>query len=273
MRLDDISDTFKYRGSIWVIRCIGIVCLFWIVFGSVLGIDKYVESFFTIDLLIKLLPIGLWAIIEIVNRVPSTVEKSLTAEYKLKSVKSKKIKEEIEEKFKNSRKIRVFAYTAETLGDYLEWHDVRYMDKEVEIQLLCRNWNVERKDQEEYNKKNRQVISGEKRPWYKADVIKAIAYQFKGKFAGTKVKLNQRFYDFPPFYEGYIFDDKEAYIGEYEWLKDPPEGGSQYKRYGGPLTYYSDETELGKKRIRVIISRFEHLWENSKTCNQVETKG
>ena len=271
MRLNDIVDTLKSKGTIYIIRFIGMVCLFWIIFGRVLGIDEHLESFFEINL-IKLLPITIWIIIEIVDRVPSIVEKSLTAEYKLKSPKSEKIKEEIKERFKNSRKIRIFSYTGETLDDYLGWHDVRDRDKEAEIQLLCRNWNIERKDQDEHNRNNEGVVSGKKKKWNKAKMIKTKAEEFKEKFASTRIKFDQRFYDTPPFYKGYIFNDKELYVGEYEWLKDPPTGGSQYKGSGSPLTYYSDDTELGKNKIMIVLSRFEHLWKNGKTYGEVEAE-
>lgn len=213
------------------------------------------------ELVISISLLFFWFSIEIINKIPELIEKLLKAEYKLKNPKFKEVRREIEEKFNNSKKIKIFSYTGETLDDYLSYgfvHD--NMLNGLEVQLLCRNRESERIDQEIYNNSNSQVVNRKKRPWNKVDIIQNRATHFRDLCANTRVKLKQKFYDFPPIYQGYIFDDKEAYIGEYEWQEDPNEGGSQYKGSGRPLTYYYDETELGKAKIKVLVSRFEHLW-------------
>lgn len=270
----DLLDIFKETGIIlkkhlvWIGRAL-----------AILGFLNIVLHYFKInlweflkietpELIISVSLLFFWFSIETINKIPESIGKLLKAEYKLKNPKFEEVKKEIKEKFNKSKKIMIFSYTGETL-DNLNYDFVNERKDELEVQLLCRNWKLEKKDQEKYNNSNSEVVGGKKKPWDKADMIATQAIKLQRLCAKTNVKLDQRFYENLPFYHGYIFDNLEAYIAEYEWQKDPKEGGSQYKGNGRPFTYYSNETELGKEKIKVLTSRFELLWEVGKSYDQV----
>ena len=287
--LNSLINKLK-RNHMWIGRSIVILIAIIAFFSPLIEIlinpfigNNFLTSYFSqIDInqvYFTLFFIILWINVEIFNRIPNIIEKNLKSEYKLKFIESPEINKEIEEKFENAKEIKIFAYTNETLLNTLDTDYVRNRNKEVKIKILCRNWESEEKDENIYNEKYSKILANSKsesgpRKWTKSEKIPHFAKIFEALSNETKnVTLEQKFYDSLPFFKGYIFDNKEAYLGEYQWVEkpfnEPEKGGSQYKGRGRPMSYYNSDTASGELRVKVILSLFENLWDKSKTFEEI----
>lgn len=172
---------------------------------------------------------------------------------------------------KNPQEIRIFGYTSETLSDYIRYDD-RY--KNITIKILLRNWIKEKEDEENYNS---TIGKGSSRPWKKWEnlKIKATEWNHAGD-SKVNYKIELKFYDEVPIFKGIIviYQNKEieVFLGLYQWILLPPEGGSQFKGDKGAVVhlYSKSNDELERKLVLRTVSQFDRMWNNGITYDNVK---
>jgi len=175
----------------------------------------------------------------------------------------------------NYDELLIFSYTSETIYQYLMLHLPK-----IKIRVLIRNWLVEGEEEHEYNQrtfppsKTKTAAGILRRPWAKAQSIKAIAYQLMDNdrpISSTKVDI--RFYKDKPLFRGAILlgpqDRRAAFIGMYSWLPKRKEGGSPYYGINPPSMLVTDDGCAKSAHIDVFASRFEELWATGLSYEQM----
>ena len=257
----------------WPVRILALLGVLSIFFSSI-GFDLWhILNITAPELLISVSLLFFWLSIEIINKVPELIEKSLSklsSQLSIISTYSKEVNKEIENKIVKHKKVDIFAYTAETLDKYLpEAH--AYEGEAKTIRLLTRNWDVEKEYEDKWNKE-KTLLDDRERRWDKSGKMEHVSNALNERYRGiANITIEQRFYDEAPLFRCYIFGDeeyKEAYIGFYEW-QEKPKRGSPYKGVNQPLFHITNETILGKKMLDIIVSRFNHCYRHSKTSTEL----
>jgi hypothetical protein len=261
----DKLETLKKRGHVYLIRVVAIIAFIVIVFETFF---KQALSFLSQELILFLMVIAIWLIVEIIDKIPTVLEKELQLYCKLKSNQDETAKDEIQKYFKESEKIQIFGYTGETLKRYLDYELIHNGGKQIFI--LRRNWRNEETDETSYNQQIAEEIAKGKRKWEKANIIKTGAEALENECrANQRIRLHQKFYSTPPSIKGYIFDNKIAYFGTYEYQKNPA-GGSKFKGLDTVYIVCTDETVLGSRIIKALSSQFDRIWESSLDLSEVK---
>lgn len=226
----------------------------------------------TPELTISVSLLFFWFSIEVINKVPELIKHSLSelvSQFYILLKYSPEIDDKIKDKIKKYEIVDIFAYSAETLPQYLP-QPLTYVGKDKKIRVLARNWYIEEKDQNKWNA-DKGLLNSEKK-WNKAEKIKNGAAYLNSNFRRLEINIEQKFYDEAPLFRCYLFGNKhikedteyieyiEAYVGIYEWQKNPVKG-SPYKGIDRPLFHIKNERTVEKQMLDIIVSRFNHCWE------------
>ncbi len=159
--------------------------------------------------------------------------------------------------------IRVFAYTAETLRDYIAYSD-RY--RHLTIKIIVRDWTIERREEEFCNSERERRDPGI-RPWMKWKKMRRLAKEFQDEMeSDLTYKIQVRFYRSAPIFKGVIVSNSklgnmEAFFGLYHWVERPEKGGSIYKGEGASVIHLqSNRGSHEKIFLERIISHFDRIW-------------
>lgn len=227
----------------------------------------------TPELVISVSLLFFWLSIEITNKVPELIKHSLfelVSQFYILLKYSPEIDDKIKDKIKKYEIVDIFAYSAETLPQYLP-EPLTFVGKDKKIRLLTRNGYAEEKAQNKWNA-DKGLLDSEKK-WNKAEKIKKGAAFLNSKFR-LPINIEQKFYDEAPLFRCYLFGNKhikkdteyieytEAYVGLYDWQKNPVKG-SPYKGIDRPLFHIKNERTVEKQMLDIIVSRFNHCWEYS----------
>ena len=159
----------------------------------------------------------------------------------------------------------VLSYTNETLHSEIK-------SFELHVKSLARNWVVEKQAEGLFNKAN----PDRPREWEKNEAIKHSAFLLEDHQNSFKCKsCVQRFYEGEPLFKGAILwsstsDRAVAYLGLYKWNPKREDGGSPYQGMRWVSMDLSSHDPIQKEFIVSVKSRFDLLWENSKTYDEVK---
>jgi hypothetical protein len=172
----------------------------------------------------------------------------------------KEIREMIEEE--GTSVIRVFAYTAETLRDYLTYAD-RY--RSLSVRILVRDWTAERTEEEAYNRELARRDASV-RPWSKSQKIKGLAQEFSDQMRSRlPYSVQVRFFRGAPVLKGIIVSNPRSgrtvgFLGLYKWEEWPKEGGSRYKGDEGVVLRLCSDDERHRVFLERFVSQFDRIW-------------
>src|SRR4030066_316093 len=164
-----------------------------------------------------------------------------------------------------------FAYTNELLYDFLA-----YDLEGLEVKIIARNWVVEHRDEESFNKillQKGSEIDIKQRQWFKSDVIKVRAKEIFEKAIKMGMPIDMRFYDMPPLFNGAVLeshsDSSAAFAGIIKWEEFPEGGGSPYKLEEWPAMVLDGRDRIHAHLLQYLSSRFWESWNRGLTYEQV----
>ena len=173
------------------------------------------------------------------------------------------------DRYKNKyQELLYFGYTNQRLKKFA----FRLQGEGINVRALARNWLVERREEEAFNNcqfpQCKPSPSGEVKRWENSQLIKESAVQLQA--SGQFVSI--RFYDGPPTFVGAILWGPErscGRIGVCKWIQLPEGGGSQYKLEQWPALRLEGRDAIQSTMLEYFRSRFEEMWAQSRTYEQV----
>lgn len=221
---------------------------------------------------VALLFVGFYEIYR--RHAPEAVEPSQTADRAMATAEShaaeiirydkdelgKELRRLIEKE--GASEIRVFAYTAETLRDYLTYAD-RY--RSLSVRILVRDWTAERSEEEAYNRELARRDASV-RPWSKSQKIKGLAQEFNDQMKSRlPYSVQVRFFRGAPVLKGIIVGNPRtgrtvAFAGFYKWEEWPKEGGSRYKGDEGVVLRLCSDDDRHRVFLERFVSQFDRIW-------------
>jgi len=161
--------------------------------------------------------------------------------------------------------ILIFGYTGETVTDFVKFGHLH--DDRLRFRILNRNWEVERKEEDEFNK---LLDSLGRRPWRKSAPIRSRTLE-PWRF---KSKREIRMYSERPFVKAVVLvgdNQVSSFVSFYKWDELPQDGGSPFKGAGLPMLHIPGATVIEHEFISNLVSQFECCWKRSLEPGEIES--
>jgi beta-phosphoglucomutase-like phosphatase (HAD superfamily) len=176
-------------------------------------------------------------------------------QHKFIKYESSELKNEIENYLPKIKSLNIFAYSSETLFDFLTWEEIRKHN--IDVKILVRNEVEEVLDQIYYNLGINDIA------WEKSIIAVIRGREHNPR----KANIITRFYSGPPLFKGLFVNLQDntriVYLGVYRWVDEPhlvKEEKSQYVGADCRLLKLEGKGGIEEEFINQLESRFQSYW-------------